>query len=280
MKGRKRRIQRGKIVPGCALAFHLLFFAGCGPKVSPPEMVEEFKKAGPIRSEAEAEAASYGVTGLKSHMGPYRVIAGDILEFQMPAVLRVISSDMPEWLRPVYGRKDVEPYLVRISLDGFITLPIIGKIHVAGKTLAEIEAVVISAYYPKYVVNLPMVVCEIQKYQRESERVFAVIGLVQNSGVFPYPADVQYTVMEALAFAGGLDMVADPRFLKIYRKDGAGNLVAATFSVDKESMTETYALAVKPGDLIYVDHTLRTRVNKFVTDTLRITVGADTRYRY
>ncbi|MHC4121743.1 MAG: hypothetical protein ACYSWO_30090 [Planctomycetota bacterium] len=75
-------------------------------------------------------------------------------------------------------------------------------------------------------------------------------------------------------------MVADPRFLKIYRKDGAGNLVAATFSVDKESMTETYALAVKPGDLIYVDHTLRTRVNKFVTDTLRITVGADTRYRY
>ena len=280
MKGLKRGIQRGKMVLGCALTFHLLFVAGCGPKVSSPDMVMEFKKAGPIRSEAEAEAASYGVTGLKSHVGPYRVIPGDILEFQMPAVLRVISSDLPEWLRPVYGRKDVEPYLVRISLAGFITLPIVGELHVAGKTLAQIEASVIDAYHPKYVVNPPMVVCEIKKYQRESERVFAVIGLVQNSGVFPYPADVQYTVMEALAFAGGLDMVADPRYLKIYRKDGGGDLVSATFSVDKRSMDDTYALVVKPGDLIYVDHTLRTRVNKFVADALHITVGADTRYRY
>lgn len=280
MKGLKRRIQRRKMVLGCAVTFHLLVVAGCGPEVSPPEVVAEFKKAGPIRSEAEEEAASYGVTGLKSHMGPYRVTPGDILEFQMPAVLRVISSDLPEWLRPLYGRKDVEPYLVRISQQGYITLPIVGELHVAGKTLAQIETSVIDAYHPKYVVNPPMVVCEVKKYQRESERVFAVIGLVRNSGVFPYPADVQYTVMEALAFAGGLDMVADPRYLKIYRKDGTGNLVAATFCVDKKSMTETYALAVKPGDLIYVDHTLRTRVNKLVTDTLRITVGADTRYRY
>jgi hypothetical protein len=55
------------------------------------------------------------VTGLKSHTGPYRVIPGDILEFQMPAVLRVISSDLPQWLRPVYGRRDVEPFLARVS---------------------------------------------------------------------------------------------------------------------------------------------------------------------
>ncbi|MHC4168649.1 MAG: polysaccharide biosynthesis/export family protein, partial [Planctomycetota bacterium] len=217
---------------------------------------------------------------LKSHMGPYRVISGDILEFQMPAVLRVISSDLPQWLRPVYGRRDVEPYLARVSPAGTIVLPIVGELNVAGKTLAEIEASVIDAYHPKYVVNPPMVVCEVKQYRRENERVFAVMGLVQSSGVFPYPPDVQYTVMEALAFAGGFDMVADPRYLKIYRKDAGGDLVSATFSVDKESMSETYGLAVKPGDLIYVDHTLRTRANKFVADVFHITIGTDTRYRY
>jgi protein involved in polysaccharide export with SLBB domain len=277
MKGLKRGIRHWKMVLGCAVIFLLMFAAGCGPKVSSPDIVREFEKAGPIRSKAEV-AATYGVTGLKSHVGPYRVIPGDILEFQMPAVLRVISSDLPLWLRPVYGRTDVEPYLVRVSQTGVITLPIVGELNVAGKTLAQIEALVIDVYHPKYVVNPPMVVCEIKKYQRESERVFAVVGLVKGSGVFPYPADVQYNLMEALAFAGGLDMVADPRYLKIYRKDASGDLVSATFGIDKQSMADTYAIVIKPGDLIYVDHTLRTRINKFVTDVFHITIGADTRY--
>jgi len=261
----------------CLAIFFLMFSVGCGPEVSSPDAVKQFERAGPIKSEVEI-ASAYGVTGLKSHTGPYRVIPGDILEFQMPAVLRVISSDLPEWLRPVYGRRDVEPYLARVSPGGTVTLPIVGHLEVAGRTLAQIEALVIDAYHPKYVVNPPMVVCEVKKYRMESQRVFAVVGLVKDSGVFPYPADVQYTVMEALAFAGGLDMVADPRFLKIYRKDAGGDLISATFSVDKKSMKETYATVVKPGDLIYVDHTLRTRVNKFVTDVFHITVGADTRY--
>jgi protein involved in polysaccharide export with SLBB domain len=277
MKKLKRGIRHWKMVLGYSVIFLLMFGAGCGPKVSSPDIVREFEKAGPIRTKAEV-AATYGVTGLKSHVGPYRVIPGDILEFQMPAVLRVISSDLPQWLRPLYNRTDVEAYLVRVSQTGVITLPIVGELNVAGKTLAQIEALVIDAYHPKYVVNPPMVVCEVKKYQRESERVFAVVGLVKASGVFPYPADVQYNLMEALAFAGGLDMVADPRYLKIYRKDASGDLVSATFGVDNKSMTETYAIVIKPGDLIYVDHTLRTRINKFITDVFHITVGADTRY--
>ena len=240
--------------------------------------MREFEKAGPIKSEVDAGVGS--VTGVKSHVGPYRVIPGDILEFQMPAVLRVISSDLPEWLRPTYGHKDIEPYLVRVSQAGTINLPIIGQIPVAGKTLAQIEASVIDAYFPKYVVNPPMVVCEVKKYQSESERVFAVIGLVNKSGIFPYPPDVRYNLMEALAFAGGLDMVADPRYLKIYRQSATGEVVSATFGVGTKSLADAYGLVIKPGDLIYVDHTLRTRANKFLSDVFRITVGADTRYTH
>ena len=278
MKGLEVSLRQWKAFSGCAIIFLLISGAGCGPRVSPPDVVEQFQRAGPIKSEAEV-AAAYGVTGLKSHVGPYRVIPGDILEFQMPAVLRVISSDLPQWLRPVYGRRDVEPYLARVSPAGTIILPIVGELRVAGKTLAQIEASVIDAYHPKYVMNPPMVVCEVKSYQMESQRVFAVVGLVKESGVFPYPADVQYSLMEALAFAGGLDMVADPRYLKIYRKDASGDLVSATFSVDKESMMDTYGIVIKPGDLVYVDHTLHTRINKFITDVFHVTIGTDTRFR-
>ena len=260
----------------CAVAFSMLFITGCGQRLSSPEQLRKFEESD--LNESELDTA--GFAGVKRHLGPYRVVPGDILEFQMPAVLRVISSDLPEWLRPQYGHKDVEAYMVRVSQAGTITLPIVGQIRAAGKTLAQIEASVIDAYFPKYVVNAPMVVCEVKKYQGENERVFTVIGLVNNSGAFPYPPDVQYNLMEALAFAGGFDMVADPRYLKIYRQGASGEVVSATFGVDKKSVADAYSLTIRPGDLIYVDHTIRTRLNKFLSDAFHITVGAGSSYTY
>jgi protein involved in polysaccharide export with SLBB domain len=235
--------------------------------------LRQFQEAGPFTSETETDS----VIPVKSHLGPYRVIPGDVLELQMPAVLRVLSSEFTEWLKPMYGRKDYEPYLVRVSDAGTITLPIVGEIAVAGKTLSEIEASVIDAYHPKYVVNPPMVVCEVVKYQRENERVFTVLGLVNHPNAFPYPPDTRYNLMEALAFAGGLNMTADPRYVKVYRQDADGTVVSATFGVDSKSVVRAYAVAIKPGDVIYVDHTFRTRVNQFLSDVLQIRVGADFR---
>ena len=250
----------------------LLSAAGCGPPLSSPEQLKEFEKAEPIVSKvgiAEQTGAS--------HTGPYRVVPGDILELQMPTVLRIISANLGEWLRPAYGHKDIEPYLVRVNDTGTITLPIAGKLPVAGKTLAEVEAIVISAYYPKYVVNPPMVVCNVTKYQGDNERVFTVLGLVNHPDAFPYPPDVQYNLMEALAFAGGLDMVSDPRYVKIFRQDSDGKIVSATFGIGSGSLIKAYGVAVKPGDVIYVDQTFNTRVNKFLSDVLQIRVGADIR---
>ncbi len=257
------------------LAIFLFEFllTGCGPSLSTPEQVRKFEKAGPVMS-----GAAEGENGQKSSKpGPYRVISGDILKFQLPAVLRVVSSDLLEWLRPSYGNKDVEAYLVRVNELGNITLPIIGEINVGGMALAEIEADVIGRYYPKYVVEPPMVVCEVEKYKNENERVFAVMGLVQESNSFPYPPDVQYNLMEALAFAGGLDMIADPRFLTIYRMDDAGEIISATFSIDDRAFADASEVVIKPGDIVYVDHTFRTRTNKFLANIFHITFGADVR---
>jgi len=251
----------------------LLYLTGCGPTLSSPKEIRDFETAGPLGSEIETD----GSTRTKTHIGPYRVVCGDILEFQMPAILRVISANIAEWLRPTYGIKDIEPYLVRVSDAGTITLPIVGKLPVAGKTLADVEETVINAYYPKYVVDPPMVVCQVAKYQRENERVFTVMGLVNQPDAFPYPPDVQYNLMEALAFARGLDMVADPRYVKIFRQDAIGKVVSATFSVDSKSLAKAYDVVIKPGDVVYVDHTLSTRTNKFLSQVFQFRVGADVR---
>lgn len=254
------------------LAFYLPCMTGCnGPVLSSIEQVREFDKAGPLAPEGDVDNS----VKVQSHIGPYRVVPGDVLELQMPVVLRIVSSEFSSWLEPAYGRKDYEPYLVRVSDAGTITLPIVGKLPVANKTLSEIEALVIGAYYPKYVKNLPMVVCEVVKYRRENERVFTVIGLVNRANAFPYPPDVQYNLMEALAFAGGLNMTADPRYLKVFRYSADGRIVSATFGVDSKSLVEAYGVVIKPGDVIYVDHTLRTRMNQFLSEVLQIRVGVN-----
>jgi protein involved in polysaccharide export with SLBB domain len=262
-----------KNMPVYTLTLCLLFLAGCGGPVSSGEQLRNFEKAGPFTSDSETDSSIL----MKYHVGPYRVIPGDVLELQMPAVFRILSSEFSEWLKPVYGRKDYEPYLVRVGDNGTIMLPIVGEITAAGHTLSEIEASILDAYYPKYIVNPPTVVCEVVKYQKESERVFAVLGLVNNPDAFPYPPDTQYNLMEALAFAGGLDMTADPRYVRVYRQNIDGTVVSATFGVDSKSVMGAYAVAIKPGDVIYVDHTLRTRVNQFLSNVLQIRVGADIR---
>jgi protein involved in polysaccharide export with SLBB domain len=252
-----------------AYSFLLLFLAGCGPSLSSPEQVIKFKKAGPIQAAIDFDQLA------KEKPGPYRVIPGDVLEFQMHVSLRIVSSELPDWLRPSYGYKEIEPYLVRVSDAGTVTLPVIGEIQVAGKTLAEIEQAVKNAYYPKYVVNPPMLVCQVKEYQSEHERVFTVMGLVNKPDAYPYPPDVQYNLMQALAFAGGLDMVADPQYVKVFRQDADGEVLQTTFGIGGEALKKAYAIAIKPGDVIYVDHTASTRINKFLADVFHITVGAN-----
>jgi len=250
--------------------FLFLFLTGCfSPKVSSSEQLKRFEEAGPVQSAMDFDQLS------KGKPGPYRVIPGDVLEFQMHVDLRVISSELAERLRAGYRYNEIEPYLVRVSDTGSITLPIIGNIQVAGKTLAEIEETVKNAYYPKYVVNPPMLICQVKKYESEHESVFTVMGLVNRPDAYSYPPDVQYNLMEALAFAGGLDMVANPKYVKVFRQKSSGAVVQATFGVNTKALIDAYGVVIKPGDVIYVDHTLRTRANKFLSDVFHISVGAN-----
>lgn len=245
----------------------VLFFGGCNPTVSSPEQVARFKEAGPVQTSAD-------FSQLEGKPGPYRVVSGDLLEFQMHVSLRILSSELQDWLQPSYGFKEIEPYLVRVSDAGTVTLPIIGDIQVAGKTLAEVEKAVKEAYYPEYVTNPPMLVCQIKEYQAEHERVFTVMGLVNKPDAYPYPPDVQYNLMEAIAFAGGLDMIADPQYVQVFRQDAGGQVLRATFGIGEKALKNAYGIAIKPGDVIYVNHTISTRINKFLSDVFHISVGA------
>ncbi|OHB61964.1 MAG: hypothetical protein A2Y76_13665 [Planctomycetes bacterium RBG_13_60_9] len=109
------------------------------------------------------------------------------------------------------------------------------------------------------------------------EQFISIVGLVNRPGNMPYPSGARYTLIQAVAFAGGLNLTADPRYVSVYRLTPDGEIVSTTFQLVNpkrdQQLTETLALLLKPGDVVSAEHTLRTRTNVFFDRVFRISLG-------
>jgi protein involved in polysaccharide export with SLBB domain len=105
---------------------------------------------------------------------------------------------------------------------------------------------------------------------------FIVIGLVRGPGRFDFPPGTTVTLLQALAAGGGVDWVAAPKFARVYRRDAEGNLVSADFKLADENRPLGAANAVlKPGDVVVVEHTVRTAARTIFAQIVRASVGFD-----
>jgi len=105
--------------------------------------------------------------------------------------------------------------------------------------------------------------------------MITVMGLVSSPGNFPYPTDARYNLMQAMAFAGGLNQVAEPRYATVYRLNSDGKTISAVFRIkDGSKLAEAANTRIRPGDIIDVQQTPRTRTALFLDRVFRINVGA------
>jgi protein involved in polysaccharide export with SLBB domain len=104
--------------------------------------------------------------------------------------------------------------------------------------------------------------------------LITVMGLVNRPGNFPYAPDARFNLAQALGFAGGLNEVADPRYVTVHRLNSDGTIVSAVFPIkDGSRLTEAANTLIKPGDIVDVEHTPRTRTAVFLDRVFRITIG-------
>ena len=112
---------------------------------------------------------------------------------------------------------------------------------------------------------------EVRQIDRE---IFTVTGLVNQPGAFPCSPDMEYTLFQAIGYAGGINAVADPKYATIYRRDAGGAIVSAVFKfVDKE-LTRGASIKIRPGDMIVIEPTLRTDMRLVLSSVFRVMVGA------
>ncbi|MCL5282124.1 MAG: SLBB domain-containing protein [Planctomycetes bacterium] len=104
--------------------------------------------------------------------------------------------------------------------------------------------------------------------------LFSVLGLVTKPGNFPYPPGAHYNLTQAIAFAGGLDPVARPYYVTIYRLNEDGSVARAPFRLLKnDKFTDALGTPIRPGDVVAVEDTPRTRMNTAIRDLVRINAG-------
>jgi len=117
----------------------------------------------------------------------------------------------------VYQEQDLNK-TVRIEGDGTVSLALVGKIKVAGMTVAESKSLVTNLYNRDYLVD-PQISVLVVSF---SPKVIRILGSVNLPGVVEIPPDRDMMLTEAMAMVNGITRLGNPKSLKIKRVDENG----------------------------------------------------------
>ena len=117
----------------------------------------------------------------------------------------------------VYQEPDLEKS-VRVEGDGSVALALIGKVKVAGMTVAEAQSLITELYNRDYLVE-PQVSILVVKF---SPRIIHILGSVNSPGVVEIPPDRDLTLTEAIAGVRGVSRLGNPKSITIKRIDVDG----------------------------------------------------------
>lgn len=145
---------------------------------------------------------------------------------------------------------------VRVNAGGVVSLPLIGAVVVAGLTAQQIESSVAARYREKYLQN-PQVSVFIKEFT--TERI-TIDGAVAKPGI--YPLTGQFTLLRALALAGGFGQIADSSEVMLFRVGDKGERQVATFNVDQIRAGKSEDPAIRGDDLIVVQRDANRRLLK------------------
>ncbi|GJM09407.1 MAG: hypothetical protein DHS20C11_16830 [Lysobacteraceae bacterium] len=155
-----------------------------------------------------------------------------IITAQEPTEYRMGPGDEIDIV--VYDEPDMSP-TVTVSQQGTIRYPFLGTLNVTGKTVDEVEAMLMSGLKGPYLID-PKIQVSIRKY-----RPFFILGEVQLPGSYAYHPGLN--VRQALSLAGGMTERGSPR--KIF--------VVSEGAIDDESTRVDLDDLVRPGDTITVE---------------------------
>ncbi|ESW77275.1 hypothetical protein X772_31460 [Mesorhizobium sp. LSJC280B00] len=134
---------------------------------------------------------------------------------------------------------------VQVDSGGQISLPLIGTITAAGKTVRQLEQEIETAYGAKYLQSPDVTV-----FVKESigQRI-TVDGEVNKAGIYPVASNS--SLIDAIALAGGFNTVGDAKKVYVYRNIGPNTLVA-NYNVEEIRAGKSRNPRIYGGDKVVV----------------------------
>ena len=162
-----------------------------------------------------------------AELPPYAINAGDVLQVSV-------------WKEPDLQLE------VLVRPDGVFSVPLIGEVAAAGKTVAALQGEItkrINAFVPDAVVTVAV-------HQLSGDKVY-VLGKVNRPG--EYAVNRYVDVMQALSMAGGTTTFADLNDITILRRDDSGQQAIA-FNYDQVSAGKHLEqnIILHSGDVVVV----------------------------
>jgi len=173
------------------------------------------------------------------------LVAPPVLAQATSSEYRVGPQDLLEIT--AVGVAEIQKFVVRVSEDGRVTLPLVGELEVNDLTQAEVEKKLIKLLGEKYLVN-PQVTVFILEYK--SKRV-NLLGAVEKPG--PYELLGRQTIMSVLSQAGGMTRDAGTEIIVI-RQLPDGSSTSIRISVEDLFVKGDAKLNIplEPGDIINI----------------------------
>ncbi len=135
---------------------------------------------------------------------------------------------------------------VRVSSEGMITFPLIGRVAVADLTAAEVERHLALLLDARYIVN-PQVTVQV----KEAADIY-LLGEVVKPGLYKLRAGL--TVVEAITMAGGFTKTAAPNKARLIRSQGIGKeTVLVPLNEIIANVREDISL--RAGDIVMIPET-------------------------
>lgn len=178
-----------------------------------------------------------------------------------PEDYRISPSDVVEV--SVFGVADLTR-TVQVSTNGAISLPLIKTVQAAGKTASELELIIAAKLEATYLQS-PQVSVFVKEYT--SQRI-TVDGAVNKPGIFPTTG--QLSLLQSIALAEGLNNVADPTGILVFRTVG-NQRMAARFDLKKIRAGKSQDPMLLAGDVVMVDQSAGRTTLRDIKDAVPLT---------
>jgi polysaccharide biosynthesis/export protein len=165
-----------------------------------------------------------------------------IFEMQLSSQEYLIGPD--DVLKIEVYREEELNRKVRISSDGYISLPLIGKVKAVGRSVTGLQYL-LEQKYSKYL-KRPHVTIFIEEYS-----TITISGQVNKPG--SYPVTRNLTVLEAISLAGGFTDIASRNNVRVLRNEnGKENIIKIRVADISKGDEDGNNIQLRPGDIIIV----------------------------